>query len=401
MPVLFGLEVVAGVAVAGALRRVAPETTAAVSGRISSVATGASSAVTSFVYGSSSTDDDAPTTAGAPASAAGPAAAAAPPVAKSETPPSPFSPTRVNLRAVKALRLPRLLGPSSALGEPAHATVLTNGAMLEQVAAAVPRRYGDTGGAWHLLFSTALDGTSLLHLLRRAAGAGPCLLLLRDDARRVFGAYVSELREPPKAGGAAGPEGHLFYGSGETFLLALGEMKLPPVPERVVTPPSAPTSPKRAAGGTRCVAFSFGWRRERNRHFVRADADGLVVGAGGHFGLSVDGSLSEGNTGCCETFGNPPLTRCAAPRSAVSDVPLAASPLGGNGGGASPMLVRELSYGGGGVTGHLSPANVERESSASEVERFRVVQLEVWGVDERECRKARGDAAEHVPIRQS
>ena len=210
------------------------------------------------------------------------------------------------------------------------------------------------------------------------------------------------MREPPKAGGAAGPEGHLFYGSGETFLLALGEMKLPPVPERVVTPPSAaPTSPKRAAGGTRCVAFSFGWRRERNRHFVRADADGLVVGAGGHFGLSVDGSLSEGNTGCCETFGNPPLTRCAAPRSAVSDVPLAASPLGGNGGGASPMLVRELSYGGGGVTGHLSPANVERESSASEVERFRVVQLEVWGVDERECRKARGDAAEHVPIRQS
>ena len=208
----------------------------------------------------------------------------------------------------------------------------------------MPRRYGDTGGAWHLLFSTALDGTSLLHLLRRAAGAGPCLLLLRDDARRVFGAYVSELREPPKAtGGAAGPEGHLFYGSGETFLLALGEMKLPPVPERVVTPPSAaPTSPKRAAGGTRCVAFSFGWRRERNRHFVRADADGLVVGAGGHFGLSVDGSLSEGNTGCCETFGNPPLTRCAAPRSAVSDVPLAASPLGGNGGGASPMLVREL-----------------------------------------------------------
>ena len=72
-------------------------------------------------------------------------------------------------------------------------------------------------------------------------------LNLRDDARRVFGAYVSELREPPKAtGGAAGPEGHLFYGSGETFLLALGEMKLPPVPERVVTPPSAPTSPKRA-----------------------------------------------------------------------------------------------------------------------------------------------------------
>ena len=60
------------------------------------------------------------------------------------------------------------------------------------------------------------------------------------------------------------------------------------------------------------------------------------------------------------------------------------------------MLVRELSYGGGGVTGHLSPA--KSASRALPQERFRVVQLEVWGVDERE---QRGDAAEHVPIRQS
>ena len=49
---------------------------------------------------------------------------------------------------------------------------------------------------------------SLHHLLRCAAGAGPCLLLVRERGRRTFGALCSELRAL-----------HLFGGLGETDLL--------------------------------------------------------------------------------------------------------------------------------------------------------------------------------------
>ena len=49
--------------------------------------------------------------------------------------------------------------------------------MLAQLASVVPPRFGDTGGAWHLLFWSAMHGTSLSHLLRCAAGTGPCLTL--------------------------------------------------------------------------------------------------------------------------------------------------------------------------------------------------------------------------------
>ena len=61
---------------------------------------------------------------------------------------------------------------------------------------AVPRRFGDSGDAWHLLFASALHGRSLAHLLHLAASAGPVLLLIRDRAGHLFGAFLSELREP-------------------------------------------------------------------------------------------------------------------------------------------------------------------------------------------------------------
>ena len=54
------------------------------------------------------------------------------------------------------------------------------------------------------LTRSAMHGTSLSHLLRCAAGAGPCLLLVRDAERRVYGAYCTELREP-RSGGQGDP----------------------------------------------------------------------------------------------------------------------------------------------------------------------------------------------------
>ena len=79
--------------------------------------------------------------------------------------------------------------------------------------------------AWHLLFSSALHGRSLAHLLHLAAPAGPVLLLIRDRAGHLFGAFLSELREPhatatsaataATAVHAAHVAGAGFYGAGE------------------------------------------------------------------------------------------------------------------------------------------------------------------------------------------
>ena len=48
--------------------------------------------------------------------------------------------------------LPTLKGPSEALTEEGEHAIVHGGAMIAQLASVVPRRFGDTGGAWHLLF---------------------------------------------------------------------------------------------------------------------------------------------------------------------------------------------------------------------------------------------------------
>ena len=105
-----------------------------------------------------------------------------------EQPTTPARPLRL-----RSLRLPELRGPP---GLAAEERVLRGVPLLEQLSNAVPRRFGDSGEAWHLLFASALHGRSLAHLLHLAASAGPVLLLIRDRAGHLFGAFLSELREP-------------------------------------------------------------------------------------------------------------------------------------------------------------------------------------------------------------
>ena len=105
-----------------------------------------------------------------------------------EQPTTPARPLRL-----RSLRLPELRGPP---GLAAEERVLRGVPLLEQLSNAVPRRFGDSGEAWHLLFASALHGRSLAHLLHLAAPAGSVLLLIRDRAGHLFGAFLSELREP-------------------------------------------------------------------------------------------------------------------------------------------------------------------------------------------------------------
>jgi hypothetical protein len=116
----------------------------------------------------------------------------------------PTTPARIPLR-LRSLRLPELRGPP---GLAAEERVLRGVPLLEQLSNAVPERFGDVGEAWHLIFSSALHGRSLAHLLHLAAPAGPVLLLLRDRAGHLFGAFLSELREPHAAAAAAASAVH-------------------------------------------------------------------------------------------------------------------------------------------------------------------------------------------------
>uniref|UniRef100_A0A7S0J196 Oxidation resistance protein 1 n=1 Tax=Calcidiscus leptoporus TaxID=127549 RepID=A0A7S0J196_9EUKA len=312
MPILLGLEVAAGVAVASALNSDSISSRfGSISSRVTSAASQAASLARSLV---------------------GDESVASP--SSEET----GSPVRVNLR-VRSLRLPRLFAPEGPCG------VLCGIEMLEQLSNAVPRRFGDASGQWHLLFSTDRDGTSLSHMLRRTVGAGPCLLILKDVEARIYGAYCSSLGEAegdPSVGGA-------HYGSGETFLFAVTRLQLP-------SPPAGSTPGSAASEGrARLGVWTYRWTH-RNAHFIRSDAEGLFFGSGGAYGLALDASLLHGTSGPSETYGNSPLPLVAAPPTS---------------GSFNSPRVQQL------------PHDAAQNAA---VVHFECAALEVWGVDESTCR---------------
>lgn len=154
-----------------------------------------------------------------------------------------------------------------------------------------------------LVFSTQQHGYSLATLLRRARGAGPTLLVVMDDAGGVCGGFAARdwggddlvtalvpslplffratgrTGHTPTPSAAAGGAPGRYFGSGETFLFSL-----------------------------RPALAIHRWSR-RNNHFQLAAPDtGLAFGGGGGgFGLHLDAGLERGETGPCDTFGNPPL----------------------------------------------------------------------------------------------
>jgi hypothetical protein len=280
--------------------------------------------------------------------------------------------------------------------------------MLEQLAHAVPRRYGDTG-AWYLLHSTSSRGTSLSHLLRSAAGAGPCVLLIRDSQRRVFGAYVTELRESHRGSTAVGSRAaasdSAFFGSGETFLFALGVLNLPAPPDerarregaRKASGPASPPPVAPSPSGSvtsKLAILAFHWTK-KNDHFIcvteveRSLAGSsarvtpglqLAIGAGGGgAGLMLAEDLTTGSTGACETFSNPPLTRVAAVDAAPTGRESTPAQSSSACGIRTPAL--EVSRTAGSAAGKKSA------SQDSESEFFECETVELWGVDEAACRR--------------
>ena len=122
--------------------------------------------------------------------------------------------------------------------------------------------------SWELLYSTRQHGISLQTLLRRntepgGRGHGACITVVRDMGGAVFGCFTSERWHACTR----------YYGDGQGFVFQLHP---------------------------RCEAFL--WTR-RNNYFQLVGEDSVACGGGGAWALWLDGELSHGNSGYCETFG--------------------------------------------------------------------------------------------------
>eukprot|EP00775_Hariotina_reticulata_P009710 gene9710-9869_t len=131
---------------------------------------------------------------------------------------------------------------------------------LQHLAAALPPRFQSR--PWFLLYSTARHGISLTTLYRRAAGRSPSVLLVRDIAGYVFGAYCTEPWRPAPR----------FFGTGESFVFQLE------------------------------VRSAL-----KNDFFQYAQPESLAVGGLGAFAIWLDAELLHGSSGSCGTFGSPSL----------------------------------------------------------------------------------------------
>lgn len=125
--------------------------------------------------------------------------------------------------------------------------------------------------SWSLLYSTEKHGISLQTLYRRSVNA-PTLLVVRDAAGFVFGAFTTEGWHVATR----------FYGTGETFVFQL--------------------QPHRAVWRWRPASSE-----ERNDYFMFGTPESLAVGGGGHFAIFLSEGLLRGSSGISSTFGNPCL----------------------------------------------------------------------------------------------
>jgi len=126
------------------------------------------------------------------------------------------------------------------------------------------------GYSWTQTFSTEQHGFSLNHLYRTLVDMeGPCLIVVQDTCRNVFGVMTSSKLYPSEH----------YYGTGESFLF------------------------------TFYPSFRiFKWTGENN-FFTRGNSESIGFGCGeGYHGLWFDGDLLNGHTQKSKTYDNEPLT---------------------------------------------------------------------------------------------
>jgi len=141
---------------------------------------------------------------------------------------------------------------------------IVNSHQFSQIVSCVPDIYQML--EWKLLYSSVSHGTSFNNLMRRAKGASPFLIIIKDTANNVFGAYGSESLKFSQE----------YYGTGETFLFTFKDTN---------------------------EIEEFNWS-QKNSLYTFANEEGIMFGAGPFYGLWIDNELCRGRTHCCDTFGN-------------------------------------------------------------------------------------------------
>ncbi|CAK56645.1 unnamed protein product (macronuclear) [Paramecium tetraurelia] len=123
---------------------------------------------------------------------------------------------------------------------------------------------------WFLLFSINRHGSSYQEFLRRTEYAGPHVILIKDQGKKVFGGFLLSSWRLSK---------NEFFGQGESFLFIC------------------------LYNHTRIFKGS-----QKNRCFQMADETGFSIGAGDKYGLFVSSSFSKGESNPSETFDNEVLS---------------------------------------------------------------------------------------------
>ncbi|KAJ3324144.1 oxidation resistance protein 1 [Boothiomyces sp. JEL0866] len=126
---------------------------------------------------------------------------------------------------------------------------------------------------WDLLYSTEQHGISLATMYQRGAtSSNPCILVIRDNHEKVFGAYLSEPCHHHKG----------YYGNGTCFLW------------------------KQYTNGHLGVYLSTGL----NEHYILSEHGASLAFGGGEngFALWVDEQLLKGYSSTSTTYNNQPLT---------------------------------------------------------------------------------------------
>mmetsp|Transcript_1171 Transcript_1171/g.4130 ORF Transcript_1171/g.4130 Transcript_1171/m.4130 type:complete len:629 (+) Transcript_1171:203-2089(+) len=161
--------------------------------------------------------------------------------------------TLTELPAGKIPSIPHIVGKSS---------VFTDEQALLLTSALPPRLQV---ARWECLYSTQSSGISLQTLYRSCTkGKSPCVLVIKDMAGAVFGAFTNERWKVHQR----------YFGNGECFVFQLHPRKR-----------------------------KYAWTGDNN-YLMFGQADSLAIGGGGHYAIFIDGELLYGHSGPCDTFGN-------------------------------------------------------------------------------------------------
>ncbi|KAG4090307.1 TLD-domain-containing protein [Neocallimastix lanati (nom. inval.)] len=124
---------------------------------------------------------------------------------------------------------------------------------------------------WNLLYSMDQHGARLSTLYRLIKDQGPCILILKNSSKEIFGAFISEPFDPINRG---------FFGTPECFLWKSNNYQ-----------------------------FKKYSATHSNQYFMLAEPEFIAMGGGnGNFGFYLDEDIHFGYSSACDTYYNEVLT---------------------------------------------------------------------------------------------